>query len=156
MPIPGDLRSAEGATSENVFFRDFLDLCYLTSTQNLKGIFFRWEVQKFLNWQRNTFGKLLGFPGSIKVATVKIRNFRCEDGTIFRISTILALKKLFLLVAPSGGLKHQNMRTRKVSKFNLETFKLFTKKYVWNLIRKCFTQTHKSDLHAVALKINEN
>ena len=43
MPIPGDLRSAEGVTSENVFFRDLLDLCYLTffrfSTQNLKSIF---------------------------------------------------------------------------------------------------------------------
>ena len=43
MPILDDLRIAEGATSENVFFRDFLVLCYLIffrfSTQNFKNIF---------------------------------------------------------------------------------------------------------------------
>ena len=94
----------------------------------ISKIFFRWEIQKFLNWKGNTFWKLLGVQGPTEVATVKIRNFRCEDGTIFRVFTILALKKLFLLVAPSGGLKHPNMQTRKVSKFDLEAFKLFTKK----------------------------
>ena len=35
---------------------------------------------------------------------------------------------LFLLVAPSGGLKHPNTQTKKVSKFDLETFKFVTKK----------------------------
>ena len=94
----------------------------------MSKIFFRWEIQKFLNWKGNTFWKLLGVQGPTEVATVKIRNFRCEDGTIFRILTILALKTLFLLVAPSGGLKYPNMQPRKVSKFDLEAFKLFAKK----------------------------
>ena len=71
---------------------------------------------------------MLGVLGPTEVATVKMRNFRCEDGTIFRIFTVLALKTLFLLVAPSGGLKHPNMQTKKVSKFNLESFGIFTKK----------------------------
>ena len=58
----------------------------------ISKIFFQCEVQKFLNWRRNTFDKLLGVPVSIEVATAKIRNFRCEDGTIFKMIIILAMK----------------------------------------------------------------
>ena len=72
--------------------------------------------------------------------------------TIFRIFTILALKKLFLLVAPSGGLKHPNMQTRKVSKCDLDTFKLFTKKIsltfsVANWAKQCRHKRNDALLH---------
>ena len=131
MPIPVDLRSAAVLRTKMCFFA--ISLFCGASYSNvfrlkISKIFFRWGIQKCLNWRGNTFGKLLGVPWSTEVATVKMRNFRCEDGTIFRMFTILALKMLFLLVAPSGGLKHPNMQTKKVSKFNLEAFGIFTKK----------------------------
>ena len=60
-----------------------------------------------------------------------IIHFRLKVRWCLLMMTNQVKKSQFSLVAPSGGLKHPNMQTKKVSKFNLELFGIFTKKYFW-------------------------